>query len=86
MSERIGALDREARETDVSIDFAQAIRDMGDHVTKRVETAYERAERMRQRTFPARPAPETRWRVNWTTMKGADGGLEDLSNAGMSAT
>ena len=60
-----------------NLDVVEAIRAMTNHVTKRVETEYERAERLRRRIFPETPAPSTHWRVDWPTVHGAERWLRE---------
>ena len=61
----------------MKVDFAQEIRDMKEHVTMRAETDDERAERTHRRVFPESPAPETRWRIDWAKVRGAERWLHE---------
>ena len=58
-------------------DITERIRMLESLVTKRTETEYEHAERLRAQIFPEAPIPRTHWRVDWLTVRGAERWLRE---------
>lgn len=61
----------------MNVDFAQAIRNMGTHVTKRAGSGHERFGTVVRQILPEVPAPKRRWRVDWPKVRGAERWLRE---------